>query len=46
MHHLHRRVVAGDRHQDVADHHLALLLLVYLIYTEKLKALMVHLDVV
>jgi hypothetical protein len=36
MHRLRHRVVVGDRHQDVADHHLVLLLLVYLIYTEKL----------
>jgi hypothetical protein len=31
------RVVVGDRHQDVVDHHLALQLLVYLIYKEKLR---------
>ena len=36
MHRLRHRAVVGDRHQDVADHHLVLLLLVYLIYTEKM----------
>jgi hypothetical protein len=36
MHRLRHRVVVGDRHQDVADHHLALQLLVYLIYMEKM----------
>jgi hypothetical protein len=46
MHRLRHRVVVGDRHQDVADHHLVLLLLVYLIYTEKKMVLMIHLDVV
>jgi hypothetical protein len=39
MHHLHHRVVVGDRHQGVADHHLVLPLLVYLIYTETLVVL-------
>jgi hypothetical protein len=37
MHRLHHRVVVGDRHQDVADHHSVLPLLVYLIYTEKMR---------
>ena len=37
MHRLRHRVVVGDRHQDVADHHLVLQLLVYLIYMEKMK---------
>jgi hypothetical protein len=37
MHHLRHLVVVGDRHQDVADHHLVLQLLVYLIYKEKLR---------
>jgi hypothetical protein len=36
MHRLRHRVVVGDRHQDVADHHLVLQLLVYLIYMEKM----------
>jgi hypothetical protein len=36
MHRLRHRVVVGDRHQDVVDHHLVLLLLVYWIYTEKM----------
>ncbi len=46
MHRLRHRVVVGDHRQDVVDHHLVLLLLEYLIYTEKLKALMIRLDVV
>jgi hypothetical protein len=36
MHRLRHRVVVDDRHQDVADHHLVLPLLVYLIYREKM----------
>jgi hypothetical protein len=36
MHHQRHRVVVGDRHLDVVDHHLVLLLLVYLIYREKM----------
>jgi hypothetical protein len=36
MHRLRHRVVVGDRHLDVADRHLVLLLLVYLFYTEKM----------
>jgi hypothetical protein len=39
MHHLRHRVVVDDRHQDVADHHSVLLLLVYLIYKEKMMEL-------
>jgi hypothetical protein len=39
MHHLRHRVVVDDRHQDVADHHSVLLLLVYLIYREKMMEL-------
>jgi hypothetical protein len=39
MHRLHHRVVVGDHHQDVADHHLVLPLLVYLIYMETLMVL-------
>jgi hypothetical protein len=37
MHHLRHRVVVGDRHQDVVDHHLVLQLLVYLICMEKMR---------
>jgi hypothetical protein len=37
MHRLRHRVVVGDRHQDVVDHHLVLQLLVYLICMEKLR---------
>jgi hypothetical protein len=37
MHHLRHRVVVDDRHQDVVDHHLVRQLLVYLIYTEKMR---------
>jgi hypothetical protein len=36
MHHQRRRVVVGDHHLDVVDHHLVLQLLVYLIYMEKM----------
>jgi hypothetical protein len=36
MHRLRHRVVVGDRHLDVVDHHWVLQLLVYLIYREKL----------
>jgi hypothetical protein len=35
-HRLRHRVVVGDRHQDVADHHLVLQLLAYLICKEKM----------
>jgi hypothetical protein len=35
-HHQRRRVVVGDHHLDVVDHHLVLQLLVYLIYMEKM----------
>jgi hypothetical protein len=45
MHRLRHRVVVGDRHQDVADHHLVLPLLVYLICKEKMMVQMIHLDV-
>jgi hypothetical protein len=45
-HHQRRRVVVGDHHLDVVDHHLVLQLLVYLIYTEKKMVLMIHQDVV
>jgi hypothetical protein len=37
MHRQRHRVVVGDRHQDVVDHHLVLQLLVYLIYMENLR---------
>jgi hypothetical protein len=37
MHRLRHRVVVGDRHQDVADHHLVLPHLVYLICMENLR---------
>jgi hypothetical protein len=37
MHRQRHRVVVGDRHQDVVDHHLVLQLLVYLIYMEKMR---------
>jgi hypothetical protein len=46
MHHLRHRVVVGDHHQDVADHHLVLQLLVCLIYKEKMMVQMIHQDVV
>jgi hypothetical protein len=36
MHRQRHRVVVGDRHRDVVDHHLVLQLLVYLIYKEKM----------
>jgi hypothetical protein len=36
MHRQRHRVVVGDRHLDVVDHHLVLQLLVYLIYMEKM----------
>jgi hypothetical protein len=36
MHHQRRRVVVGDHHLDVVDHHLVLQLLVYWIYMEKM----------
>jgi hypothetical protein len=39
MHRLRHRVVVGDHHLDVADRHLALQLLVYLICMENLMAL-------
>jgi hypothetical protein len=37
MHHLRHRVVVDDHHQGVADHHLVLRLLVYLICMEKMR---------
>jgi hypothetical protein len=37
MHRLRHRVVVGDHHLDVVDHHLVLPLLVYLIYKEKTR---------
>jgi hypothetical protein len=46
MHRLRHHVVVGDHRQDVVDHHLVLLLLEYLIYTEKMMVRMIHLDVV
>jgi hypothetical protein len=46
MHRLRHHVVVGDHRQGVVDHHLVLLLLEYLIYTEKMMVRMIHLDVV